>query len=434
VDAGTVGGTPGPPFQIRPCGRDSAPPDAGESHDKRDESPDERELLQAFARAVRIAPSEPDYHFLLGQALVAAGRLGEAIVSLTEAARLHPMEASYHWELGQALLAASRSQEAAVAFAEGLRLQPHDGTAANALGAALLAAGDVDQALDVLETAERLGAQPADVRSNRGVALWRRGDRHGALASFEAALRSDPDAAHAHHNLGLALLSLGRPEQALAPLCEARRRAPQNAGLLADVAETLYRLRRNGEAQAVFQEALEISPTCLEHRPRSREAFRALTLAAIREDLPRKRPRPIAWALFFFDGLVAVLAGLCRARRPAVSAALLLLLVVGCRLLWGVAPVYWRHWLFEDDLREVAMTPLDDDGVVQERLDHVVERRGLGPYISAGNCTISTQGQWRTITCRYSRKVELLPGLPRTLQLSASVERPFIDRVKYDIR
>ncbi len=101
-----------PPFSIAFTRDDERGVDDATIEADDDTGPDAREALAAFARAARIDPDEPDYHFILGEALLAAGRVGEAVASLREAVALHPRGATYHLALGRALTARHRFAEA----------------------------------------------------------------------------------------------------------------------------------------------------------------------------------------------------------------------------------------------------------------------------------------------------------------------------------
>jgi tetratricopeptide (TPR) repeat protein len=401
-----------------------------------EEGPDAEEALKVFARAANLAPDDPDHHFILGRALIDAGRPGEALPALRQAIQLHPDSAEYRLSLAHALWRAGRFPQAAAAFAVATQLAPDEASAWSGLGAARLAAGSVDEALPALEEALALGPQQADAQSNLGVALWQMGDPEAALEAFEAATRLDPGQPLAHRNRGRALLALDRGAESLAALAAARRLAPDDAALCVDMAEAQLRVGSDDEAYASLREALEISPTCLDERPQAREAFLALEADALRQERPDERSAlaPVVGGVLAATAAVGEPLGrLLSFRRRALAWLGIALLVVALYPFWHLAPVYVRHFLFVDDLKIVASTPLSSDYEVAARLRHTAERRGLGDVMDANSCQITSTPRWRTIACHYSVSVALLPGLKRSITLHTSVERFFVPLDQVDV-
>ena len=89
-------------------------------------------------------------------------------------------------------------------------------------------------------------------------------------------------------------------------------------------------------------------------------------------------------------------------------------------------PAYTRHYLLQDDLRTIARTPVDDDGLVHERLRDAVEERGLSTHIAPECFQVTTQPRWRTITCAYEVPAPLYPGSQRKLRLRLRAREPFL--------
>jgi Flp pilus assembly protein TadD len=420
-----------PPFSIFLVGHGAAGARCSDAADApAGEGPDAATALAVFARAAHVDCNDPDYHFILGRALLEAGRLTEAVSALRTAVALHPEVAEYRLGLGRALWRTGCFAQAAHAFSEVARTQPSEAAAWSGLGAARLAANATTDALAANKEALRLDKSQADAANNLGVALWRCGDVHAAVAAFEAATHLDAEPAFSHRNLGLALLALDRPEEALAALITAWHLRPDDTALRVDMAETLLRLGRDEEAHDDFRTALGISPTCLEGRPQAREAFLALEAASLR-DKPRPRHSLRSAAITPFvvaQSLVATMLDRLQALRRRWAVALGALLVVGAYPTWHLAPVYVRHYLFADDLGAVASTPLSSDSEVLERLLHVARQRGLADVIDATSCQVASDSRWRTITCRYQVSVALLPGLRRRLTLETAVERFYVPR------
>ena len=64
---------------------------------------DDKEFLAAFRRAVHLEPNDPDYHYILGDALSRLERHREALPALREAVLMSPSDAAYHYALGVVL-------------------------------------------------------------------------------------------------------------------------------------------------------------------------------------------------------------------------------------------------------------------------------------------------------------------------------------------
>jgi tetratricopeptide (TPR) repeat protein len=428
-----------PPFSVYLAGHGVAGRGltAADEPPSSDEGPDEQEALQAFARAVHIDPDDPDYHFILGRALLDVRRVREGVSALRRAVALHPDAAEYRLCLGQALWRAGRFEDAAEAFEAVSGINAGDAAARSGAGAARLAAGDVSAALAALDAALRLNPRAADAQSNRGIALWRRGDVDAALTAFSVAARLDPRVASVQRNLGLALLARQRKDDALKVLKAARRLAPGDATIAVDVAETLARLDRKPEAYGLFRQALELSSSCLDERPQARGAFLALETSALRDELGLRRPALGGAGSAAYGALLSVISSVPRllgAARGLPGAIVGVLLVVGAYPAWNLGRVYVRHHLFEDDLRDVVATPLSTDSDVRDRLRQTARRRGLSAAVDADSCRIVTQPGWRTINCRYAVSVALLPGLRRTLDFEAAAEGFYValDRLKLE--
>jgi tetratricopeptide (TPR) repeat protein len=119
------------------------------------------EALPYFEAAVRIDPESEPARTNLGTALGRIGRLPEAITQLQIAVRLAPDAPKAHSNLGTALAYAGRLPEAAAEFEAALRTGPNDALVQKNLGLALSRTpGRLPDALRHLEEAERLRPDP----------------------------------------------------------------------------------------------------------------------------------------------------------------------------------------------------------------------------------------------------------------------------------
>jgi tetratricopeptide (TPR) repeat protein len=144
-----------------------------------------------------------------------------------------PAVPAFHSNLGVALIAMGRVHEALAAFDTAVRLKPDYAIAHNNRGKALRNMGRLDEALAACDASLRLKPDFAEAHINRGNALHGMRRFEDSLAAYNAALRLKPDFAEAHSNRGNALHSMGRFEESLAAYNAALR-------LKSDFADAFY--------------------------------------------------------------------------------------------------------------------------------------------------------------------------------------------------
>jgi Flp pilus assembly protein TadD len=393
---------------------------------------DDAHALKLFQRAAGRDPHDGDYHYILGAALLRAGRFPEAAGVCGEAVQLNRGEADYHYALGAALWGLEQHEEAEAAFREAVRLRPEDARALNGLGCALARLGRRREAVSFLHQALHHAEPAADIRGNLAVALWARGHTAGALRAFREAARLAPGDTDLQHNLGLALGALGRHEEALGVFRKVAADRPSDPDARLDVAETLHALGRDEEARKDIDAALAIDALALAARPRLREMLDARRLARLREELARERPAssPFSVASRLAFELGDAVGGAARDVAGAgrrLSSALLLAAVVALGYgAYRVVPPHVTRYLLQDDIAGIAGAPVREDADVLDRLMHAVEERGLGAYIRESSFEIRTRPRWRRIICRYEVPVRILPGLVHTFRFHIETEKPYI--------
>jgi Flp pilus assembly protein TadD len=385
------------------------------------------EALRTFARAARQEPAEGDYDYIIGEALLRAGRAGEAVVRCREAIRLDRLNPDYQLALGRALFCLERFEEAETALREGVRLRS-DAQALNAHGATLLRLNRLAEAERVLQQAVRAEPGLAEAYGNLGAARWELGQRTEAIAVLRRGCRKAPSDREAHRNLGIALLRSGQAAAAIAAFRTAAACARDDAGAQLDLAEALAEGGRGDEAGAALAEAARLDPGAIASRPaalQARAALRLLDLSAPTE--AAQAPSTSLVSALAHAALVAVHAVSGRGARRRVASLFLAAPVVA--LAWAgfrVAPHWFRHHLFSDDLAAVARAPVENDANVRDRLAHAVARRHLESVLDLQRCSVHTQSTWRHVTCAYSVPVEVLPGWTHTFDFRVDVEQPFL--------
>jgi Flp pilus assembly protein TadD len=384
--------------------------------------------LRLLQTAARGAPDDPDYHHILGEALLRAGRVREALASCREAVERDPLRSDYRFALGCAAWLGGRLEEAERAFRDAVHLRPGDPSSLAALGTTLVRLGRDEEALAPLAQALRAEPQRAEAHASRGVALVRRGRVEDGLAALRHAVRLRPGEPDLQRNLGLALAAAGRPSDAVDVLRRLAERWPERVEAHLDLAEGLAAAGRAAEAARALDAAERLDPAAFARRPRCREIRDAARARRIREETARERPSRSGAGTLVGVGLGLVAAFVEKGGRPLrLAGPLVVAALVGFGWgAWRLAPAYFARYLMEDDIVAVARAPVRDDAVVQDRLAHAVHRRGLDERLHAESCRIETGPGWRRISCHYEVPVEVLPTFWRTLRFDIDVEQPYL--------
>jgi Flp pilus assembly protein TadD len=350
------------------------------------------EAIEAFRRAAWLEPDEADFHFILGEALLRAGRPAESAVAFEEATWADPASGQYQMALGFALRCTGRINDAVSAFRQAVLLLPGDAHARNALGVCLM---------DLGQTGE--------------------GVRQLALGAGAA-----PSSADLHLNLGMALVATGSREDAVAPLRRAAELAPGDPEARVQLGAVLQTLGREAEAHAAFGEALSLAPRHLESRPELRAVFEALALTDLRQRLrdelalPRRRGR---WFLAPLGLLLDYLPTVPRRVGAALAVVVLALVALTTARL---AHTYLDALAMREDVARIARTPVRDDGEVLARLMSAVDRHQLTGAIQPGQFTIESQRSFRRIRCEYSVPFSVWRGLGGSIPFRIDVDSPVL--------
>jgi Flp pilus assembly protein TadD len=388
----------------------------------------DEQAVASFRRALENDPGEVDYHYLLGEALLRLGRAREALPQLLEAVRLQPHDAAYLDALGCALWRHGRLDEAATAFQEAVRLAPEHVAARGGLAGVLVEMDRPQQAVTILQSAIELDGRDGRLYTNLAIAHWRLGEEEEARAAFRKAAQLRPGSAAVQRNLAYAMSAAGDVAAALAAFRQAVSLRPDDAQAQADLADALFAAGRIREAEAAFAEAVRLDPYSLADRETSQKARAAMLGAQLRDEMRREDGPPSVpesgWnALLAAPSAARTVAGMGRRLRTAGAALLLLALA---RVGWVLIPPHVSHYLFQDDVTEIARAPVRDDGDVRDRLQHAVEERGLGGLVDTAAFEIVTKPKWRRITGDYQVPVRVFPGWSPTLRFHVAAEQPYI--------
>lgn len=170
--------------------------------------------LAESAAAHRLDPGRREPLLVMGQAHLAAGRAGQALLPLRELLVTRPHDMTALGNLALALSARGDAAAATDAFQRVLRIQPRDARAHYELGALLEQQGRRKEALEEYRLAARYDARNAGYQHQWGVAALQAGLSEEALHALGRALEEDPSRAVSHKALGVVLFEvLGRREE-----------------------------------------------------------------------------------------------------------------------------------------------------------------------------------------------------------------------------
>jgi hypothetical protein len=95
---------------------------------------------------------------------------------------------------------------------------------------------------------------------------------------------------------------------------------------------------------------------------------------------------------------------------------------------WHIAPVYYAHYNFKDNLVEVARLPRgsNSDEKVLEACMKRVQENDLTPYFARSSFRIQTSEASRRIAFAYEREAEVLPGWKHVFRFEETVDQPLL--------
>lgn len=165
--------------------------------------------LTLFAVAARVVPDSTKVHYKLGDALVEAGRLAEAVDAYERALAITSDNYKAALNLGAVLVHLQRLDEAEATYRRVLETRPRDADALNGLGIIRRQQGRMPEAVEFWSQA--IAADPRHARSlgDLGTAHLLAGELDQARSLFERAAQADSDLATAWYNLGILYHQMG---------------------------------------------------------------------------------------------------------------------------------------------------------------------------------------------------------------------------------
>lgn len=193
--------------------------------------------LQTLLVAAGADPSNAQAQLELGNALMQAGRYGEAVAPYQRLVGLEPQNPRAHNNLAVAFAEQGRLELALAHYREAVRLEPNFPEAHYNLGNGLRVLKRYDDALACYDAALALWPDWPAAHCNRGLALALQGKQELAEAAYRMTLALDPYHAEAHNNLGLALQIQGQLDDAREYFDRALELAPAFPGAHANRAQ-----------------------------------------------------------------------------------------------------------------------------------------------------------------------------------------------------
>lgn len=188
------------------------------------------QALSNAQRALVLRPEDPDYRYIVGNALLQSGNLAEAEAQLRRTIEQQPGHAKAHYSLGTVLARLGKQgeaerylakvdslrqiEESIDTFERRTRLYPDDPAAWVTYGYALNRAGRSAEAIRAFRVALYKGPATPDVHILLANAYLKHHQLEDALAHYDAALQLDTSYVGAWVNKGICLARMGRPEAA----------------------------------------------------------------------------------------------------------------------------------------------------------------------------------------------------------------------------
>lgn len=224
------------------------------------------EAMIELRSAVQIAPNSAEVRNGLGFVLIASRQFDEAIESFREALRLKPTHRRARINLGNALADTGRVEEAMREFRTALRFRPKYSEARLNLGNALLSQGRVDEAIEAYRRILRDEPAHASAWGNLGSALLNKGSLADAIDALKRALQANPDSHNAHNSLGIALASQHELHGAIEEFRRALKLKPDLGGAHFNLGNCLVETGDVNGAVRHYRKALAIQPTNVDAR------------------------------------------------------------------------------------------------------------------------------------------------------------------------
>lgn len=216
-----------------------------------------------YAQVLQINPRQFDALHLIGLIAKQRGDHETALNFFAKAIQVDARQAKVHCNLGATLQELGKSKEALACYELAISLQADYAMAWNNRGNCLRYLGRYDEALESFTKAMELQIAYPEAYLNRAVCLQDMNEHEHALLDVEDALRLRPHYPAVQFARGFSLQQLRRYELALVAYelaFDTSSSPQQQAAVICNQGMILAKLKRDEEALATFQRAIEIRP------------------------------------------------------------------------------------------------------------------------------------------------------------------------------
>jgi Flp pilus assembly protein TadD len=218
------------------------------------------EALHHYDVSRRLNPEYADPYNNIAGVLADQGRTEEALALFRRAIELEPGNADFHYNLAAVLAEAGRDDEAMAILTAVVDGMPTHHAAHNNLGTLLVKRGALAEAVTHFRAAVSTAARDPRIHENLADALLRLGDRDGAAEEYRAALVLAPERAGPYRGLAEILAAEGRAEDAISHYERAVALEPESTDTRYNLAMQLAAQGRLEAAVVQYREVLRRAP------------------------------------------------------------------------------------------------------------------------------------------------------------------------------
>ncbi len=218
------------------------------------------EALGYCQKAVQINPDYPPGQFFYGIVLWKTGHSAQAYNYLNTAAKLTPRDPIFEYKLGEFLAESGQADQAAARFDAAIQNKPEFAEAHNALGKTYLKQGKIQPAADQLAQAATLAPDNAQFHYDLGTVLLSLAKPDQAIEQFSRAIHLQPDFVLAHENLAAALAQESKLPQAIEHFSKVAQLQPNNPEAHFNLGFAYLNSRQPAQATEQFAEELRLTP------------------------------------------------------------------------------------------------------------------------------------------------------------------------------
>ena len=215
--------------------------------------------VEAFRRAVELAPDNPGAYVSLGSAYMRLNRQAEAARSFRKAIDLAPDDPTAHLGLGQAYKLSGDPDSAISELERALELDPENADAAYTLALVFLDLGDIEDEIDALTRTVALDPLHSPAHSRLADIYLSRQMYPEAIAELKATLTGHTPIEYVHTRLAEAYYSMGDLGASEEEIRKEILLSPRSAAAHATLAQLLTELGRIDEAREEYSTAISLT-------------------------------------------------------------------------------------------------------------------------------------------------------------------------------